>query len=109
MISKLYKGLKMNQDKFEFNLAKILKMYPNAHTLNKTQVQFVLKISASTWARREKLNDKYALPQARQINYKCSNRSYNGYSYDVYELAIFMTDRDYYWSIIEVKGRANDR
>lgn len=94
----------MDHEKLHYNLAKILAMYPNAHKLNKTQTQHVIKISSSTWARRENQNDKYALPQASQTSYQCSNRRYNGYSYDVYDLAIFMTDRDYYWSMIEGKS-----
>jgi hypothetical protein len=97
---------KMKNEKFQYNLAKILSLFPNAHELNKSQAQQAIKMSASTWDRREKSNDKYALPRGRIISYPCSNRPYNGYSYDVYELAMFMTDKDYYWAMIESKSGA---
>ncbi len=99
----------MNLEMFERNLLYIEKMFPNQHSLNKSNTQTVIKMSASTWARKEKANEKYDLPRpAIEKPYKCSNRTYCTYMFPIYELAIFITDIDYYWEVIHKKEQKNE-
>lgn len=99
----------MNYDKLNYNLKKLDKMFPNNSSLNKSQMLIAINKSYSTSKRRDDLNIKTDIPQATKvIPFARKGNPTNGYQYDMYDIAVFITDRDYYWEMIEKKKEKNN-
>ena len=98
----------MDQNKLTFNFNKLEKRFNAINKLNKTQMLQAINKSYKSCKRAEKENNKYDFPKANQkksFNRKSSD--YNTYEYDLYDIAEFLTDKDYYWQMLK-KRQKND-
>lgn len=97
----------MDEKKLKFNLEKINSLFPNKTILNKTQMLKVIGISESTWSRLNKQNNKLNIPEPDDIcTFKRKYKKYNTYKYNIYDLAIFNTNKNDYWKMINDRNKS---
>lgn len=91
----------MDQDKFNFNLEKLFQKFEGKNRVNKTKMLSVHHNSQSCWKNKNNENDKFQFPEPTYVKeHKRKGKPYYTYEYDVYDLAIFLTDREFYWHTI---------
>lgn len=92
----------MNDEKLNYNLKKLEKMFPDKNVLNKGQMLKAIDKSYSTAKRRSDSNTKFDIPEPTKCTeYQRKGNPTNGYEYNLYDIAIFLTDSNYYWEMIE--------
>ena len=96
----------MNDEKFIYNLQKLEKMFPNVNSLNKGQMLKAINKSYATAKRRYDQNIEKDIPKPSKVReFERKGNPTSGYEYDLYDIAIFLTDSNYYWKMIEQRGK----
>jgi len=99
--------MELNQFKFKLLYDELKQKYNGKNYLNKSQTLLEIERSSSTASRRAMSNVKYDIPLPTYSNeYKRSGKPYFTYQYSLYDIAIFKTDRNYYWHMLN--ERKND-
>jgi len=69
----------------------------------------VVNSSYATAKRREEANIKFDIPEpTHSVEFNRTTSSYKSYQYSIDDLAIFLTDRNFYWQMIE-KRQSNEK
>ena len=96
----------MDKKKLEYNQKILQERFYGFLTLNKKQMLQAINKSNKSWERAEKANNKYDFPEpSEQKSYNRATAKYNTYKYDLYDIAIFITDKNYYWEMIEKRKK----
>jgi hypothetical protein len=96
----------MNLEKFNIILQQLLQRHQGQNSINKTKMLVEIGKSPSTAYRREEQNNKFDIPIPNfSVEFPRKGKPYSTYEYDLYELAIFKTDKSQYWQMIEEKTK----
>jgi len=96
----------MNEEKRKENYLMLQKMFPHKVFINKGEMLKAINSSYSTSKRRNDSNDKYDIPvPSLKKEFKRKGAPYNVYKYDLYDLSIFNTDLNFYWTMLEERER----
>jgi hypothetical protein len=96
----------MNLEKFNITLQQLLQRHQGKSSINKTKMLIEIGKSPSTSYRREEQNSKFDIPMPNfSVEFKRNGKKYFTYEYDLYDLAVFMTDKHLYWQKIEEKTK----
>ena len=83
----------MNQDKLNFYLVRIEKLYPNKTKLNAGEICQILGISRATFTRILDANNLHLLPKFAKNSHKRKGADYNTYQFDIFDIAIFLANK----------------
>jgi len=91
----------MNEEKRKVNFERLQQMFPGKIFLNKGEMLLVINRSYATAKRRAESNIKYDVPEStHSVEFKRTTSTYIRYQYSLDDLAIFLSDRNYYWEMI---------
>ena len=82
-----------SQNKLDFYLEKIEKLYPNKSKLNLGEMLNCINKSRATFKRIIEANELYKLPNiSKKESCKRVGANYYTYQFDVYDIALFLSD-----------------